>query len=224
MSRRFSDEPINLIHRIPTPEQMSAARPLMKMSFGEKVAETLRGWARAAADLLASVARTERAEQAMIDAEPASGGGQGELANEPIDDAMACVDEGREPTECDRRLTPTGASSFFGEEATDSRQLTSVPQAVQPEEVAELRSFLLRQQQDIARLSIHIQELKSLVVSQQQVLVYLGKELEVSHTQLPAQTAVAAAPPKRNRTVREKTPAKEKPTPRKGTSASSLNL
>ena len=28
MSRRFSDEPINLIHRIPTPEQLlEAARP-----------------------------------------------------------------------------------------------------------------------------------------------------------------------------------------------------
>ncbi|MBH0177448.1 MAG: hypothetical protein HP491_06190 [Nitrospira sp.] len=39
MSRRFNDEPINLIRRIPSPEQLSSARPT-KPSLGQKLMET----------------------------------------------------------------------------------------------------------------------------------------------------------------------------------------
>jgi hypothetical protein len=71
------------------------------------------------------------------------------------------------------------------------------------EEVAELRAYLLRQQQDIARLAEQVQELKSLVISQRQVLAYLGKELEASS--LSRMTgSIASAVAKPNRPVRQK--------------------
>ena len=57
-------------------------------------------------------------------------------------------------------------------------QLASSSSVVQSEDVAELRACLVGQQDEIARLTSHIQELTSLVSSQQQVLLHLGKELE----------------------------------------------
>lgn len=96
--------------------------------------------------------------------------------------------------------------------------------SIQPGELTELRTFILAQQEDMARLSAQLQELKSLVVSQQQVLVHLGKELELTQSEVPAMTAAASAPAKRNRVVRERPVAKDKPLPRKGTQGPALNL
>jgi hypothetical protein len=79
----------------------------------------------------------------------------------------------------------------------------AAPTGNQVEEVAELRAYLLSQQQDIARLAEQVQELKSLVVSQRQVLVYLGKELETgSLSRMTGGIASAVAKP--NRPVRPK--------------------
>jgi hypothetical protein len=71
-------------------------------------------------------------------------------------------------------------------------------------------------------MSAQIQELKALVVSQQQVLMFLGKELDT--TQVPSETAVASAPAKRARVIRTKSAAKEKKSLQKGASRPSLNL
>lgn len=93
---------------------------------------------------------------------------------------------------------------------------------VQPEEVAELRAYILSQQHDIARLSAQVQELKSLLISQQQVLAYLGKDFESVPT--TARTGVASAPAKRNRAGRDKPFAKETAVPRKDAQNPSLSL
>ena len=88
------------------------------------------------------------------------------------------------------------------------------PIAIQGEEVAELRAYLLTQQQDIARLSAQLQELKSLVASQQQVLVYMGKDLEMNSLS-PMTGGVASASGKRHRPAREKASMKDKTVPQK---------
>ena len=195
MSRRFSDEPINLIHRIPTPEQLlEAARP-SKRAWHETLIETGANWMQALAALI----------------RPATGSGTPKRT-----DAAVPQDEGGAASERSiLRDVPQQAAS-------PEPVRFAAASGVQPEEVAELRAYILSQQHDIARLSAQVQELKSLFVSQQQVLAYLGKELEAAPT--TARTGVASAPAKRNRPVRDKSFGKETVVPRKDAQNPSLSL
>jgi hypothetical protein len=92
------------------------------------------------------------------------------------------------------------------------------------DEVVALRVELLAHQQEVARLSVQLQELKSMVGSQQQVLVYLGQELEAQ--QLPMAMAAAQAAPsaKKARVMRAKSVEKELSASRKVSREPSLNL
>ncbi len=198
MSRRFSDEPINLIHRIPTPEQLlEAARP-SKRAWHHALIETGASWMQA---LVAAI-------------RPAPGSG---APMKRIDAVVPQDQTEAAPGRMTVRDVPRQAVSDSVQPAAASRDA-----AVQPEEVAELRAYILSQQHDIARLSAQIQELKSLLVSQQQVLAYLGKELEAVPT--TARTGVASGPGKRNRAGRDKSFAKETAVPRKDTQNPSLSL
>ena len=208
MSRRFSDEPINLIHRIPTPEQLSAARPTNR-SFSRALVESGAVCVRGLAEMFAQVRRLGRMAQTMIGVKTASPGRLDEHTNEPITGIVECFDEGMKQTNVVDRQWPQVVAASYSERDVNPLQSVAPPAAVQPEEVAELRAYLLSQQQDIARLSEQIKELKSLVVSQQQVLAYLGKELEVS-TLSPMTAGVASAPAKRNRSVRQSSGMKDK--------------
>lgn len=215
MPRRFSDEPINLIHRIPTPEQLSAARP-SKRSFSQALVESGAACVRTLGDLFSHMTRMGR--MAKTEAEP--------MIDSPgrrdVSVSEAATDTAANWTEEVRRSPATEPSSHHERDLTVPGS-AAMPM-VQPEEVAELRAYLLSQQQDIARLSGQIQELKSMVVSQQQVLVYLGKELEISSL-APMTAGIASAPAKRNRPVRDKSGMKDKTVARKDAPASpSLSL
>lgn len=219
MSRRFSDEPINLIHRIPTPEQLSAARP-SKQSFGQVLVEAGAACARGLTEVFAQVARIGRIAQTPMSPTAVSRAGQNEDLNVPVSETAERLNEGLVTSEVMHREVPPLRTEREG----SPPKLAAMQTGVQPEEVAELRAFLLSQQQDIARLSAQIHELKSLVVSQQQVLVYLGKEMEAGSLSSMA-AGIASAPAKRNRAVREKPGMKEKAIVRKdGPSPSSLSF
>jgi hypothetical protein len=222
MSRRFSDEPINLIHRIPSPEQLSAARPI-KRSFSETLVETRAAIVRAVVELVAQVTRTGGKAETMTVARTVSQDGLDEGRKKPVVGVRDCLDEEVNQAYVVQPQAQTMVTTF-GEREVSPSQPASTSTVVQPEEMAELRAYLLSQQQDIARLSMQIQELKSMVVSQQQVLVFLGKELEVAQTHPPATTAVASAPGKRNRIAHEKSMTKDKSSSRKNTHTPSLNL
>lgn len=234
MSRRFSDEPINLIDRIPSPEQISAARP-SKRSFGQAIVETGAACVRGVAEVidqfrrLGRIARTAvcggaRSSDSLLGRTKARVvAGIRTLASrcfrsyDRLAEWIANLDVTVQPV---RPVSPPPS----GMPAEAPPTGAAMGPSVRHEELAELRTYLLTQQEDISRLSAQLQELKSLVASQQQVLVYLGKELESTQTQAPAVTAAASAPAKRNRVVREKPVAKEKTTPRKSTQKPSLNL
>ena len=222
MSRRFSDEPINLIHRIPTPEQLSAARPSNR-SFSQTLVELGAVCVRGLAEAFAQVTRLgRRMTPAMVGAKTATQSRLDEHTLEPLAGTVERFDERLEQSDMVREWPKAVAASSSQRDMNPPRS-AAPPVAVQPEEVAELRAYLLSQQQDIARLSVQIQELKSLAVSQQQVLAYLGEELEVS-TVSPMSAGVASAPAKRNRSVRQNPGMKDKAVPRKGTQKPSLNL
>lgn len=234
MSRRFSDEPVNLIHRIPSPEQLSAARP-SKRSFGQAVVETGAACIRGAAEIVAQCRRLGRMARTAVGGGADSSGATRGRTTTLVGDgwrsiASRCSRSYERLAEwianLDVAVQPVRPVSLSQSDIpVVSSTVDTVPSpSLQQEEMAELRAYLLAQQEDISRLSAHLQELKSLVVSQQQVLVYLGKELESTQTQLPTMTGVASAPAKRNRVVREKPLAKDKSIPRKGPHKPSLNL
>ena len=93
-------------------------------------------------------------------------------------------------------------------------------------EIGELRTFLLRQQQDIGRLAAQIQELKAIVHAQQQVLLCFEKESEVSSAPF-REERVASAMTKGNTLIRirQKPVVKEKAMAEKDNpTRASLNL
>ena len=187
MSRRFNDEPINLIQRIPSPEQLSSARPT-KPSFGQKLMETGAAVARSAMELFASPARQEPSATVSY----------------AIPEAQDHRDHSLAGGSNAEHALPhqTQVVMPFVQQTTQSSP-SAAATGNHVEEVAELRVYLLRQQQDIARLAEQVQELKSLVLSQRQILAYLGKEVEAnSLSRMTGSIASAVAKP--NRPVRQK--------------------
>ena len=215
MSRRYSDAPINLIARIPTPEQMSAARN-KKPSFGEQVKESVAAFLRQMAEGGEQVGRTvasffsgKKTEEASLP-----------QADEPVLDKTA-------PIESSRSVSPESSDFVLGgmEEIQAVSPLETAVPAPQPsvtvtftvpepgeavvesmslEEVAALRTELIAQRLEVARLSAQLQELKSMVGSQQQVLMYLGQEMETQQVPILSAAALASPPPKKPRVARAK--------------------
>ena len=58
MGRRFNDEPINLIRRIPSPEQLEAARPA-KPTFGQLLSQKGAAFVRSAMEAFSSPTKSE---------------------------------------------------------------------------------------------------------------------------------------------------------------------
>jgi hypothetical protein len=211
MSRRFSDEPINLIHRIPSPEQLDAARPV-KRSFSAQCGDAAASFARSVAELLAHLTSPRRPE-VMIESNAALQEGLCELPSEAV------IGEG-EPSH--RTMGAVEPRGLWPEEVarTELKKYPANPSSgglssVQPEELAELRAYLLTQQQDIVRLAAQIQELKSLVASQQQIIEYLGKEVAAGSVSLLT-AGITSAVAKQNRSARPKPIMKDKAVVSKG--------
>ncbi|UVT15747.1 MAG: hypothetical protein H8K04_18410 [Nitrospira sp.] len=217
MAQRFNKEPINLIHRIPSQKQIDEARPVPP-PYGQFLLDAVAVCWRKAVEFFARVTRYEEETPppgpAAAESQPIS------LTTEQIEIKPDHVADG----------APSAAASVEQVRKVETTVVEDVvtgqqpaPALVQPEEVAELRAFLLGQQEDIARLSTQIQELKSLVVSQQQVLVHLGKELEAGVFSAAAGESIAASA-KRNRVVRKKPILKDKPIAPQESEGPSLNL
>ncbi len=234
MPRRFRDEPINLINRIPSPEQISAARPL-KGSLGRALVATGVGCIPGVAEIIAQVRRLGRIPRTAVSGGAVSSDSSLRRTKEWVGTCIRTL-ASRSSRSYDRlaewianlvvTVQPVRPVSSPPSEMPSEAPpvVAAIAPSIQHDELVELRTYTLSQQEDIFRLSAELQELKSLVMSQQQVLVYLGKELESTQTQVPTITASASAPAKRNRVVRDKPIVKEKWIPRKGTQKSSLNL
>jgi hypothetical protein len=189
MAPRFNKEPINLIHRIPSQKQIDEARPV-PAPYGQLLLDAGAVCWRKIVELVAYVTRYE--------------------------DETPRV---RQPLALPDRTERATSRQDSVQESPSAAKVTVLQQPAQPamtlvqsEEVAELRTCLVGQQDEIARLTSHIQELTSLVTSQQQVLVHLGKELEAG-TFSTTSTGTAAATIKRSRIGRKKPALNETPSP-----------
>ena len=234
MSRLFSDAPINLINRIPLPEQISAARP-PKRWLGRALVETGTVCKRGVAEVIAQFKRLGRIVRTAVSGGAASSDSSLRRTKEWVGTCTRTL-ASRWSRSCDQlaerisnlvvTVQPVRPVSSPPSEMPSEAPpvVAAIAPSIQHEELVELKTHILSQQQDIFRLSAQVQELKSLVLSQQQVLVYLGKELELTQTQVTPMTAAASASAKRNRVVRDKRIVKGKGIPRKGTQKSSLDL
>lgn len=190
MAPRFNKEPVNLIHRIPSQKQIDEARPV-PAPYGQLLLDAGAACWRKIVDLFAYVTRYEDETHPRV--------------HKPL--ALPDHTMGHTPTQQDHGR-PNGkgiqqAENSPAAKVTILQKTASAPTVVQSEEVAELRAYLVGQQDEIARLTSHIQELTSLVTSQQQVLVHLGKELEAGSFSTMS-NGTAAASVKRNRIGRKK--------------------
>ena len=203
MAPRFNKEPINLIHRIPSQKQIDEARPVAR-PYGQILLNASALCWRKVVDLFAYVTRYEdeihprlRKPLALPDRrmEHSTIQGQGPVWPNGVEEPI------RE------------AESPVAAKVTILQQPSPIPAHVQSEEVAEIRACMIGQQDEIAKLTSHIQELTSLVTSQQEVLVHLGKELEAGTFSQVSTTSTAAASLKRNRIGRKKPTVSETPNP-----------
>lgn len=234
MSRRYSDQPINLIARIPSPEQMSAARPKQR-SFIQLVMESGATCARGIADMVAQLRRLGQSIGSPMKSRPAGKAPLNQAAepaasmSQPVAENVYLSDDrlARWNALLDATV-PHIESDAQGREPIHAPAARSMARVAESrpldEEVVALRVELLAHQQEVARLSVQLQELKSMVGSQQQVLVYLGQELEAQ--QLPMAMAAAQAAPsvKKARVMRAKSGGKELSASRKVSREPSLNL
>jgi hypothetical protein len=222
MGRRFNDGPINLIHRIPSPEQLDAARPA-KPTFAQMLSQKGAAFVRSAMEAFSSPPTTERQPDLQDDLSAS----HDQFFDEARSD-RALESECRPNEGWDRIVQPHAQQradrSRSAEAALSASR--SVPGVSYEEEIGELRTFLLRQQQDIVRLAAQIQELKAIVQSQQQVLLCLEQESGVTSAPFRAER-VASAVTKGNTLIRirQKPVANEKAMAQQDTpSRASLNL
>lgn len=192
MAPRFNKEPVNLIHRIPSQKQIDEARPVSPPYRQLLLGAGAACW-RKVVDLFAYVTRYEDETTSRV-RKPLA------LPDRTMEHATIQQDQaGLNGKRVQETVNPPTASA----KVTILQKPALAPTLVQSEEVAELRSFLVGQQDEISRLTSHIQELTSLVTSQQQVLVHLGKELEAGSFSTVL-TGTAAASVKRSRIGRKK--------------------
>lgn len=196
MGRRFNDEPINLIRRIPSPEQLDAARPA-KPTFGQLLSQKGAAFVRSAMEAFSPPPKAERQPDSQDD--PGA-------SHDQFNEEQLCHSpefECRLDEESERKVQPhaerKAAFSRSAEATTDSPRPASG--VSYEEEIGELRTFLLRQQQDIVRLTAQIQELKAIVHAQQQVLLCFEKESEGASVSF-REERVASAVTKGNTLIR----------------------
>ncbi len=226
MPRRHNYEPINLIHRIPTPEQLDAARtvgPSLSQTFGRVLARAGGVCWRKAIDLLKYVARYEDDVTKATRVPRALPPPRNYVENAEVSSFRSESREQRLNGNDTAESRVHATVIFPREEHTNSAGYTGASVEARPEEVAALRSYIVGQQQDIASLTAQIRELKSLVSSQQQVLVHLGEELETGTFPAVASRSASAAP-RRDRVARDKPITNDNPIPHTETDGRSLNL
>jgi hypothetical protein len=231
MSRRYSDQPINLIARIPSPEQMSAARPKQR-SFSQLVVESGAMWVRGIAEVVAQLRRLSRSVGSPM-AGPAGGASLGRAGEQmagvtrSVTGTVAQLYDrpAQGMTDPDTAVTPVLSAQKGLEAMSGQASRSKAPvESASLDEVIALRSELSVHQQEVARLSVQLQELKSLVGSQQQVLVYLGQELEAQQAPIVSAAAQAAPSAKKTRVVRAKSASKAQSALRNASREPSLNL
>ena len=230
MSRRYSDAPINLIARIPTPEQMSAARPKQR-SLSQVVMEFGAACVRGMAEMAAQVRRLGYSIGSSVSG-PAGGVSLGlagkqvaRIAQSLAESVRLCYARVAKIATSPSAQVPLVQSTEKSRESVVVQAATAVPvESPRFVDVESLRLELSSQRQEVARLSAQLQELKAFVGSQQQVLVYLGQELESQQKPVMSAAAQAAPPAKKARVARAKPVSKTPSVLRSASREPSLNL
>ncbi|MCP9455269.1 MAG: hypothetical protein NNA18_04055 [Nitrospira sp.] len=182
MPHRSSDEPLCVIRRIPPPDQMEAVRSGTR-PLGERLGKAVISLGRLIAQRFLSSSIPHPAHVSREGSHNECRGGPDDVLHDVVAESETVVGQTSQGAEAEGRnmVNDNNTSDSMRErgegEETSGANLPAEPalvcSVVQPEEVAELRVFLLQQQQDIVRLASQIQELRSLVMAQQRMIAQL---------------------------------------------------
>lgn len=204
MPRRYNEEPVNLIQILPSKEKNSMPNPLIPSVTRLLLEATAAGVRRlaelatrgakriqiAVADVMRSTRElTEKGNQWV---------GRVMLRSRRIRHGLARGGAKVKQSMAAAWVTACAQISQALHDVTEPRPQHQQPVAAMQhepqDEVAHLRAQLLAQQQELAQVTSQMMELKALTMSQEQVLLYLGKELDAM--QMPVAQAEAVAPKK----------------------------
>ena len=150
MPPRFNKEPINLIHRIPSQKQIDEARPVPP-AYGQVLLQAGAICLSKVRNFFSNVVQYVGETSARVRRKP-----------------LALPDWTKERFETIERVGRQGAghTQVAATSMAPNVTILQTPTPVQSGEVADLRACLVGQQDEIARLTSHIQELTSLVSAQ----------------------------------------------------------
>ncbi len=167
MSRLFSDAPINLINRIPLPEQISAARP-PKRSLGRALVETGVGCIPGVAKVIAQFRQLGRIPSTAVSGGAASSDSSLRRTKEWVGTCTRTLASrwSRSYDKLAERISnlvvtvqPVRPVSSPPSEMPSEAPpvVAAIAPSIQHEELVELRTYTLSQQEDISRLSAELQ-------------------------------------------------------------------
>lgn len=202
MPRRYSEEPVNLIQILPSQEKTRTPNPLQP-SVTRVALEGIAAGARGLAEMTARAGR--RLQVAMTDLargtqeygrQTSQWVGRGVLQSRRLRqhlkrsglNAMQWLAAMLVKLRAQASRTKAQAKHVVRQEFVQGRRNES------RDEVASLKTQLLVQQQELTQVTSQMMELKALVMSQEQVLIYLGKELDTMH--MPVAPPQSIAPKK----------------------------
>lgn len=204
MSRRYNEEPVNLIQILPSKEKDSMQNPL-KPSITCLLLEATAAGVRGLAELITRGGRRMQLVVGDLSRSIREFSEQGNqwmgwvtLRSRRLGQGLArfgvkakqwiAVVWDRVGTQTSRLIHEVMARG------PEHQKPVSGAQNAPNDELASLRAQLLAQQQELAQVTSQLMELKALAMSQEQVLLYLGKELDAM--QMPVVPAAAVAPKK----------------------------
>lgn len=216
MPRRYNEAPVNLIQILPSKEKNSMSNPLIPSVTRlllEATAAGIRGLAElatrgtkriqiAAADLMRSTRELMEKGNQWV--------GWVIVRSRRIRHGLAQVGAKSKQWMAAVWVRACARISKALHEVTkprpQHRKLVAMMRNEPQGEVANLRAQLLAQQQELAQVASQMMQLKALTMSQEQVLLYLGKELDAM--QMPVGRVEAVAPKKNVSRVKKSAKAK----------------
>lgn len=233
MPRRYNEDPVNLIQILPSQGKVSTPNPL-KPSVTRLLLEATAAGIRGLAEMVTRGGRRLRiavVDLARSTRELAQQGyqwiGWMTLRSRRIGQDLARVGARA------RQWIAAVQDRFCAQisQSLDRRRVTEqslehhkpapVVKNKHQNDVASLRAQLLAQQQELAHITSQMMELKALTMSQEQVLLYLGKELDAM--QMPV-VRVEATAPKKNASRAKKSAKSKRVAPSRAAQKPSISL
>ena len=207
MARRFSDDPVNLIQILPSKGRVATPNPFrpsfsrFTLEAGATVARSLAHvltlWSKSLRVVIVDLDHQVQDLRQRIDRRAAWMATSLQRARRWFIRTAGDAKDWGTRTWHEMRTPVYPPAPSIATSSHTNRELVSVIQCASPEvtsELDQLHAQVATQGQELHRLTSQVMELRALTMSQEQVLLYLGKELDAM--QMPVVRVEAVAPKK----------------------------